>query len=152
MIVRTQKYPTDLDAPGIFVCPRNTENEKRKRGWKGNFTQEQIKSLEMCKDARNTVELHDCIELNTYPIEEVIMNAEDSEDESDWEEEFGFLPWGRCYMLTLDVGANGFSNKILKLNPAFSFLCYDLGPKILLNDRSSQNHSQNITQFRPELG
>ena len=130
MIVRTQRYPTDVDAPAIFVCPRNAENEKH--GWKRNFTRLQIISLEMCKDAMNTEELYDCIELYTYPIEEVIIKAEDSEDESAWEEQFGFLPRGRCYMLTLDAQANGFSNKILKLNPTLAFYVMIWDPKFYL--------------------
>ena len=97
MIDRKQKYPEELDAPALLVCPQNTNNAN---GWK-NFTDKEIYSKTVCKSAKDSEEFFDCFEKNTYMFEEVIVNAKDSKnislgDESLWPVLFGALTLGRC--------------------------------------------------------
>ena len=135
MIDRTQKYPTERDAPALSVCPRNTNNTNF--GWKKNITLEQIVSKEICKDATNTTEFYDCIELNTYSVEELIVDDETSEDlrsETNWVQEFGLFPVGRCYLQYLDASAIGYSGEKLSisLNPALAFYVILVDPRFYM--------------------
>ena len=125
MIDRKLKYPEELDAPALLVCPINTDNAN---GFK-NLTEEEIYSKTFCKSAKDSEEFFNCFEENTHMFEEVITNAMDSKnislrDESLWPVSFVFLLLGRCYMQKLHVGAIGYTGKFFHLSINSSLASY----------------------------
>ena len=62
MIDRKLKYPEELDAPALLVCPINTNNAN---GFK-DLTEEEIYSKTFCKSAKDSEEFFSCFEENTY--------------------------------------------------------------------------------------
>ena len=77
--------------------------------------------------------MYDCIELNTYSLKEVVLEANDSNyldlNISSWEVSFDVLHEGPCYGNKLPIGSIGYSDKPfqLKLNSSLAhhFVIFD---------------------------
>ena len=106
-----------LDSPAITLCFRNPMT---KMGWKGNFSlklDDWFISKGSCAKFEDG-QLHvDCINSQTYDIEEAIDTTDDDLKASFWEESIWYFRIGKCFTLRPKKGKIGYSQiKTLKIS------------------------------------